>query len=142
MSCTCPLFMNTTGQLPCAFLSNCSFSLPIWESLTQSGRQNLRSKFTEEDRVLGLENHREHRPVSFQVWVQCPTEVSQFDHPHLASPFPPSSQPLSKFLPRKPQRKNKSIENKANCLFHKKPFPSAQGLDVKALGIGWVGHLC
>lgn len=66
------LLKMSTGQLPCAFLPTFSLSFSIWESLTQSGRQNSRSTFTEEDRDLGLEKHREQRPVSFQVWGAVP----------------------------------------------------------------------
>lgn len=61
-------------------------------------------------------------------------EVSPFGCPPPASPLPPSSQPLRKCLIRKPKRKNKSTEKKANCLLHEKSFPSAQSLGVEALG--------
>lgn len=45
----------------------------------------------------------------------------------------------STFLIRKPKRKNKSTEKKANGLLHGKPFPSAQSLSVEALGgrVAW-----
>lgn len=84
------------------------FSFPVCESLTQSGRQNSRSMFTEEDRESWVEKNTENiGQCLFKCGVQCPMEVSQIGPPLSASPFPHSSQALSQFLLRKPQREKK-----------------------------------
>lgn len=67
----CPVQEDHRAASVC-FLNKLFLFSPRSGSLTQTGRQSSRSESAEEDRVLGFEKYKEHRPMSLQVWDVVP----------------------------------------------------------------------
>lgn len=113
----------------------------FFSSLSHSGILEMKCRQSSKPGLLRKTNPRfgkksEQDSTSYSLEHGALEEASQVTSPPYSCPF---SSSWVDFLLGSRRGKNKSIENKANCLLNVKPFPSAQSSGTEALGNrgGW-----